>query len=385
MFVDEADIQVTAGNGGAGCVSFRREKYVPKGGPDGGDGGRGGSVILIADPNKDTLMDFAGRHHWKADNGQGGMGKKMAGLDGEDLIIPVPVGTLIYDSEHGTRLADLNRPGKKSVVAKAGKGGLGNWHFRSSVNQVPRYAEPGTMGQERHLHLELKLIADVGFVGMPNAGKSTLLRAVSAARPKVADYPFTTLDPQLGIAILPGDRRIVMADIPGLIEGAQHGAGLGVAFLKHVERTKIIVHLLDLYPSDGSDPAENYRTIRHELEAFSPELAGKREVIAANKLDLAIDDEALDHLKAELAGQEIFAISGSSHQGVQPLLERLWQVLQEEKTKEPPEEEEEVEEVAEAPAIQRRAQEDGVEESPEDQESLLEERKPRAKKTKKAE
>jgi GTP-binding protein len=339
MFVDEADIQVSAGNGGSGCVSFRREKYVPKGGPDGGDGGRGGSVILVADPNKDTLMDFAGRHHWKASSGQGGMGKKMAGEDGEDLIIPVPVGTLIYDAEHDIRIADLNKPGKRAVVAKAGKGGLGNWHFRSSVNQVPRYAEPGTMGQERRIHLELKLIADVGFVGMPNAGKSTLLRAVSAARPKVADYPFTTLDPQLGIAILSGDRRIVMADIPGLIEGAQNGAGLGVAFLKHVERTKIIVHLLDLYPSDGSDPAENYRIIRRELEAFSSELAGKREVIAANKLDLATDSEALEHLQAELAGKEIFAISGASHQGVQPLLDRLWQVLQEEKAKEPPDEE----------------------------------------------
>ena len=348
MFVDEADIQVTAGNGGAGCVSFRREKYVPKGGPDGGDGGRGGSVIIVADPNKDTLMDFAGKHHWKADNGQGGMGKKMAGVNGEDLIIPVPVGTLIYDAEHGMRIADLNRPGKRSVVAKAGKGGLGNWHFRSSVNQVPRYAEPGTMGQERRLHLELKLIADVGLVGMPNAGKSTLLRAISAARPKVADYPFTTLDPQLGIAILDGDRRIVMADIPGLIEGAQHGAGLGVAFLKHVERTKIIVHLLDLYPSDGSDPADNYRIIRGELEAFSPELSGKREVIAANKMDLAIDTEAIDQLRAALPGQEIFPISGSSHQGVQPLLDRLWNVLQEEKAKAIPEEEEDEPEEVEA-------------------------------------
>ncbi|HET6248796.1 MAG TPA: GTPase ObgE [Tepidisphaeraceae bacterium] len=385
MFVDEADIHVQAGNGGSGCVSFRREKYVPKGGPDGGDGGRGGSVILVADPNKDTLMDFAGKHHWNAPNGQGGMGKKMAGLDGEDLIVPVPVGTLIYDADHGMRIADLNRPGKRSVVARAGKGGLGNWHFRSAVNQVPRYAEPGTLGQERRLHLELKLIADVGFVGMPNAGKSTLLRAVSAARPKVADYPFTTLDPQLGIAILSGDRRIVMADIPGLIEGAQHGAGLGVAFLKHVERTKIIVHLLDLFPSDGSDPAANYRIIRGELEAFSPELAAKREVIAANKVDLAVDNDALDHLKADLPGKEIFAISGSSHQGVQPLLERLWQVLQEEKAKQPVEAEEEdepaEEKIAAAPVAPRRAQEDGVEETPEDQESLLEERKGRKKKS----
>ena len=337
MFVDEANIQVTAGNGGQGCVSFRREKYVPKGGPDGGDGGIGGSVIMVADPNKDTLMDFAGKHHWKARSGQGGMGKKMAGENGGDLIIPVPIGTLIFDVEHDALLADLNKPGKKAVVARGGKGGLGNWHFRSSTNQAPRYAEPGTEGQERKLHLELKLIADVGLVGMPNAGKSTLLRAVSAARPKVADYPFTTLDPQLGIAILTGDRRIVLADIPGLIEGAEHGAGLGHAFLKHIERTKIIVHLLDLYPSDSSDPAENYRVIRRELEAFSAELGGKREVIAANKLDLAIDEEAIEKLRAALPDKEIFAISGASHQGLQPLMDRLWDVLREEKAKEPAE------------------------------------------------
>jgi len=339
MFVDEADIHVTAGNGGSGCVSFRREKFVPKGGPDGGDGGRGGSVIFVADPNKDTLMDFAGRHHWKAQSGQGGMGKKCAGLNGEDLVVPVPVGTLIFDAEHRVRLADLNKPGKKAVVARGGKGGLGNWHFRSSTNQAPRYAEPGTEGKERHLHLELKLIADVGLVGMPNAGKSTLLRSVSAARPKVAAYPFTTLDPQLGIALLPGDRRIVIADIPGLIEGARNGAGLGVAFLKHIERTKIIVHLLDLFPPDESDPAENYRIIRGELEAFSAELCNKREVIAANKMDLATDDNAaLDKLRADLAGKEIFPISGASHLGLGPLMDRLWVVLQEEKAKAPPEE-----------------------------------------------
>lgn len=327
MFVDEADIQVTAGNGGAGCVSFRREKYIPKGGPDGGDGGRGGSIIMVADSNKDTLMDFAGKHHWKARSGEGGMGKKMAGENGPDLIVPVPIGTLIYDAEHQILIADLDTPGKQAVVAKGGKGGLGNWHFRTPVNQAPRYAETGEEGQMRQLHLELKLIADVGFVGMPNAGKSTLLRAVSAARPKVADYPFTTLDPQLGIAILPGERRIVMADIPGLIEGAQHGAGLGIAFLKHIERTKIIVHLLDLYPSDGSDPAENYRVIRNELESFSPELAAKREVIVANKIDLSVDDDALNAVRAALRGKDVMAISGASHAGTQPLLEHLWKIL----------------------------------------------------------
>src|SRR5947209_14170536 len=292
MFVDEAQIHVKAGDGGAGCVSFRREKYIPKGGPDGGDGGHGGSVVFYADAHKDTLLDFAGKHHWHAQRGEAGMGAKMYGKKGEDLVIPVPPGTLIYDADHSILLADLDAPGKRVTIARGGQGGRGNWHFRSPTNQTPRYAEPGTEGQERKLRLELKLIADVGLVGMPNAGKSTLLSAISAARPKIADYPFTTLQPQLGIAELVGDRRLVLADIPGLIEGAQHGAGLGHAFLRHIERTKVIVHLLDMYPTDDSDPAENYRTIRRELEAFSPKLAQKRELVAANKMDLAIDDEA---------------------------------------------------------------------------------------------
>jgi len=335
MFVDEAIIEVHAGNGGNGCVSFRREKYIPKGGPEGGDGGNGGSVVMVADPNKDTLLDFSGRHHWKAKRGEPGLGKKMAGLSGDDLIIPVPPGTLIFDAEHQILLADLDIPQKSIVIARGGKGGRGNWHFKSSTNQAPRYAEPGTEGQHRRLRLELKLIADVGLVGMPNAGKSTLLRAISAARPKVADYPFTTLDPQLGIVELDRERRIVVADIPGLIEGAQHGAGLGHAFLRHIERTKVIVHLLDLYPSDGSDPAENYRTIRRELEAFSPTLAEKREIIAANKMDLAVDNDAIDHLRTELAGKEVFAISGASRQGVDDLLELLWKILHQDKSSEP--------------------------------------------------
>ena len=331
VFVDEAQIHVKAGDGGQGCVSFRREKYIPKGGPDGGDGGHGGSVIFVADSSKDTLLDFSGRHHWTAPKGQPGMGKKMAGESGADLIVPVPPGTLIYDSDHNILLADLNELGKQIVIAKGGKGGRGNWHFRSPTNQAPRYAEPGTEGQERHLKLELKLIADIGLVGMPNAGKSTLLRAISAARPKVAAYPFTTLDPQLGIVELPGFRRMVVADLPGLIEGAQTGAGLGHAFLRHIERTKLIVHVLDLYPMDGSDPAENYRTIRRELESFSKELAEKREVIAANKIDLATDDQAIDRLMSELPDKEIFPISGATHQGTDSLLETLWKILQDEK------------------------------------------------------
>jgi GTP-binding protein len=336
MFVDEALIHVKAGDGGHGCVSFRREKYVPKGGPDGGDGGDGGSIIFLADPHKDTLLDFAGKHHWNAPRGEGGMGKKMAGLSGEDLVIPVPLGTLIYDSEHGGLLCDLETPGRKVTIARGGKGGRGNWHFRTPSNQAPRFAEPGTEGQERNLKLELKLIADVGLVGMPNAGKSTLLRAISAARPKVAEYPFTTLEPQLGIVELVGDRRIVVADIPGLIEGAQHGTGLGHAFLRHVERTKVIVHLLDLFPIDGSDPAANYRTIRAELEAFSPLLAAKQEIIAANKMDLATDDgEALAKLQADLPTRTIYPISGATHEGVPALLEALWSILKTERERLP--------------------------------------------------
>jgi GTP-binding protein len=253
----------------------------------------------------------------------------MAGEDGENLVIPVPPGTLIFDEDHDMiLLADLNEPGREVTIAKAGRGGLGNWHFRSPTNQTPRYAEPGGQGQERNLKLELKLIADVGLVGMPNAGKSTLLSVVSKARPKIAPYPFTTLNPELGIAVLSGDRRMVFADIPGLIEGAHAGAGLGHDFLRHIERTKIIVHLLDLFPPDGSDPAANYRTIRAELEAFSPSLATKEEFIAANKTDLATDSEALDKLLQELPEKEIFAISGATRSGVDSLLETLWKRLQ---------------------------------------------------------
>jgi GTP-binding protein len=253
------------------------------------------------------------------------MGKKMAGLSGDDLVIRVPPGTLVYDTDRGNiLLADLVEPERPVVIARGGKGGRGNVHFKSAVNQAPRYAESGTAGEERHLRLELKLIADVGLVGMPNAGKSTLLRAISAARPKVAAYPFTTLDPQLGIVELDGDRRLVVADIPGLIEGAQQGAGLGHAFLRHIERTKVIVHMLDLFPAYGSDPADNYRVIRRELEAFSCALADKQELIVANKIDLATDDQPLAALRAKLSDHHIFAISGATHRGVSDLLDAMW-------------------------------------------------------------
>ncbi|CAN5499933.1 GTPase ObgE [soil metagenome] len=327
MFIDEAKIYVKAGDGGAGCVSFRREKFTPKGGPDGGDGGSGGSIVFLADENKNTLLDFAGKHHWIAERGQHGMGSKCFGLSGNDLIIPVPVGTLVYDADTEMLIADMDADGKRVIIAQGGMGGRGNVHYKSSTNQAPRYAQTGTEGAARNLNLELKLIADVGLVGMPNAGKSTLLRTISHARPKVADYPFTTLEPQLGIADLVGYRRMVVADIPGLIEGAQHGAGLGHAFLKHIERTKIIVHLLDLYPSDGSNPADNYHKIRKEIESFSDVLAKKDEVIAANKLDLSIDDEELEKLRKDLPGKEIHAISGVSKQGVEKLLDVIWHRL----------------------------------------------------------
>ncbi|HEX8341863.1 MAG TPA: GTPase ObgE [Tepidisphaeraceae bacterium] len=327
MFIDEAIIHVKAGDGGRGCVSFRREKYVPKGGPDGGDGGNGGSVIFVADESKNTLLDFAGRHHWNAQRGEHGMGKKCYGKAGEDLVIPVPVGTLIHDTEHGVTLADLDAAGKKVRIAKGGHGGRGNFHFRTPSNQAPRYAEPGTEGQERSLKLELKLIADIGLVGMPNAGKSTLLAACSAARPKVADYPFTTLEPQLGIVELVGERRIVMADIPGLIEGAQHGAGLGHAFLRHIERTKAIIHLVDLFPVDGSTPAQNYRKVRDELEAFSGNLASKPEIVVANKTDLSPDSDALDALRAEMPNKTVMAMSGATRAGLAELLEATWTLL----------------------------------------------------------
>ena len=328
-FVDEAIIHVHAGAGGDGSKSFRREKYVPKGGPDGGDGGDGGSVVFVADPNKNTLIDFAGKHHWRADNGENGARKKMYGRGGEDLIVPVPPGTLVHDVNKSITIADLTDPGSTAVVAKGGKGGRGNFHFRTSTHQAPREFEEGTPGEERNLKLELKLIADVGLAGLPNAGKSTLLAAVSAARPKVADYPFTTLAPQLGIVNLAGDRQFVLADIPGLIEGAHGGAGLGHAFLRHVERTKLIVHLVDLYPPEGSDPAEHYRTIRRELEAFSPALAAKPEVVAGNKIDLTPgeDDDAIARL-TEAVAQPIFPISAATRVGIPALLAEVWSRLQ---------------------------------------------------------
>jgi GTP-binding protein len=331
MFVDEAEIYVKAGDGGNGCVSFRREKFVPKGGPDGGDGGNGGDVYFETQEGKDTLLDFAGKHHWKAEGGRPGEGSGRSGSAGRDLVIPVPAGTLIYDKDVDLLIKDLNEVGMKVLVCKGGKGGKGNKAFATSTHQAPREFEPGQPGQERNLRLELKLIADVGLVGMPNAGKSTLLSRTSAARPKIAPYPFTTLEPVLGIVELPGFRRFLMADIPGLIEGASEGAGLGHDFLRHIERTRILVHILDIMPLDGSDPVANYHAIRNELAQHSRILAEKDEVVVANKIDLDPDGARLKDLQDRL-DRKIVPISAATGQGIRELSELLWQRIQTAKT-----------------------------------------------------
>ncbi len=333
MFVDQAVIQVNAGKGGDGCVSFYRGRGLPKGGPDGGDGGRGGDVHLHADPGLNTLVDFRGARHWRAENGEPGRGKQQFGAAGKDLTIRVPPGTLVYDDDSGDLLADIG-PDETVLIARGGHGGFGNEHFKSSTNQTPRQATPGEPGEEFMLRMELKLIAEVGLVGLPNAGKSTLLKALTRASPKIADYPFTTLSPQLGIAELDPSRRIVLADIPGLIEGASEGAGLGHDFLRHIERTSVILHLLDCDPPGGGSPAANYRAIREELAGYSPELAEKPELIALSKVDLLGDEElqreVMQDLCAELrlgADQRVLAISSASGEGIRALLEALWEML----------------------------------------------------------
>lgn len=336
MFIDSAIIQVKAGDGGNGRVSFRRLKYEPKGGPDGGEGGDGGSVIAVGDPNTNTLLDFRHKRLWKAQSGEHGRGKQQYGASQMDLPINMPPGTLIYEtggSEGEVLLADL-KEGDRVVIAKGGKGGRGNEAFKTPTHQAPREAEPGEAGEEKTLRLELKLIADVGLVGLPNAGKSTLLSATTRATPKIADYPFTTLAPQLGIAELDGERRIVLADLPGLIEGAAAGAGLGHDFLKHIERTRLIIHVLEVKPADGSDPADNYRKIRKELEDYSVELAEKPEIIALTKTDLLESDA--DAAKTEKSlrtalrlgrGDEVHRISSARREGLRELLESAWKML----------------------------------------------------------
>jgi len=290
-FVDEASISVEAGKGGNGCLSFRREKYIPKGGPDGGDGGHGGSVYLLADGQVNTLVDFRYVRRYKAETGQGGMGSEMSGRQGEDLYLKVPVGTTVVDEDTLEILGDLVEDGEVLKVAEGGRRGLGNIHFKSSVNRAPYQTTAGTMGESRNLKFEMKVIADVGLLGLPNAGKSTFIRAVSAAKPKVADYPFTTLVPNLGVVSVAKHKSFVVADIPGLIEGAAEGAGLGIRFLKHLVRTRILLHVVDMNPYDGSTPAENAQVIIDELEKFSPELVNRERWLLLNKLDIVPEDE----------------------------------------------------------------------------------------------
>lgn len=336
MFIDQATIQVKAGDGGNGKVSFRRLKYEPMGGPDGGEGGDGGSVIAFGDPNQNTLLDFRHKRLWKAKPGEHGRGKQQYGASQNDLIINVPPGTMVFEqTESGEHLLADIKEGDRVVLARGGKGGRGNEAFKSPTNQAPREAEPGEPGEEKVLRLELRLIADVGLVGLPNAGKSTLLSATTRATPKIADYPFTTLSPQLGIAELSAERRLVIADLPGLIEGAAKGAGLGHDFLRHIERTRVIVHVIDACPADGSDPIENYRAIRRELEQYSAELAEKPEVIALSKTDLLSGDaevkEAVSSLRIRLrlgAREDVFPISAARRTGLRELLEACWAILQ---------------------------------------------------------
>ena len=325
MFVDEALIKVRAGKGGNGCIAFRREKFVPRGGPSGGDGGHGGSVILQSSSRLNTLTHFRYQPEQKAENGRQGEGSKCTGRTGKDLVLDVPAGTLVYDAETEELLRDFDQPGQRFIVAQGGHGGRGNTHFRSSTNRAPRYAEDGTVGQAMAVRLRLKLLADVGLVGFPNAGKSTLISAVSAARPKIANYPFTTLQPNLGVVDLGEFDSFVMADIPGLIEGAHGGHGLGDRFLRHIERTKILIHLVDLSEVTSRDCVQDYEIVARELSKFSPKLAEKPCIVAGTKLDAMQQAERIQALQhhCEALGLEFAAISAVTGEGISDLLRKV--------------------------------------------------------------
>ncbi|MEE9558680.1 MAG: GTPase ObgE [Candidatus Brocadiales bacterium] len=325
MFIDEATIYVKGGDGGHGCVSFRREKFVPRGGPDGGNGGKGGDVIILTSEKIDTLMDIVSKVKYIAEDGRHGEGSNREGRSGKDLIIRLPAGTVVKDRDSGRVLKDLTEPGQRVCIARGNKGGKGNKHFVTPTNRTPRIAGTGKKGQERWLKLELKLVADVGIIGMPNAGKSTLLSLISKAHPKVAPYPFTTLQPHLGIVKIEEYQTIVVADLPGLIEGAHSGVGLGDEFLRHVERTKLLLHLVDIAPKSGPDPVEAYRMIRRELELYNPELSNKREIIAVNKTDL-VDQTTCAKIVAELkqvASRPVYSISARTGNNLDALLKAI--------------------------------------------------------------
>lgn len=343
MFIDRARIFVQSGKGGDGMSSFRHEKFVPKGGPNGGDGGQGGNVVLVADRNVNTLVDFRYRRLFKAKPGGKGEGSNKYGRNAEDLLITVPLGTIVKDEETGQIMADLSRDGQRAIVAKGGRGGRGNWHFRTSANRTPTFAERGEPGEERWLRLELKVLADVGLLGYPSVGKSSILRKVSAAQPEVAAYHFTTLNPILGVVNLPDHRSFVMADIPGLIDGASEGVGLGHDFLRHIERTKILIHVVDVSGIEGRDPIEDYEKINAELAKYSEKLARKRQVVAANKIDLLGDSDNLERLMDYMTahGVEVYPICAMTGEGMDKLLERVWTML-EEYVEEPDETTEEV-------------------------------------------
>jgi GTPase len=329
-FVDQVRIQVKAGDGGDGCVAFRREKYVDKGGPSGGDGGNGGSIVFEADPQLTTLLDYRYQQHHTARGGENGRGSDQNGANADDMVLRVPVGTLVKDDSSGEVICDLSEPGQRFVAAQGGRGGLGNINFATSTRQTPRFAQEGTKGEGKTLVLELKLLADVGLLGFPNAGKSTLISRVSRARPKVADYPFTTLVPNLGVVQYKDGLSFVMADIPGLIEGASEGAGLGLQFLRHVERCRVLIHLVDLSaPGEGREPLADLDVLNKELKKYSPELAKKPQLVAANKVDLPEAREKLKAFRSKLKRRkkDVFAISSATGEGVDKLLDGAAKVL----------------------------------------------------------
>jgi GTP-binding protein len=333
MFVDRVTIYCLAGDGGSGCMSFRREARVPRGGPDGGDGGDGGNVLILADVNVSSLGNIVGHKHWRAGRGEHGKGSLMTGKRGEDAVILVPPGTLVRDSERGFLLKDLDRDGDSVIVARGGNGGRGNKHFATSTNRAPRQFERGQPGQTRNVTLELKLIADVGLIGKPNAGKSTLLSRMSRAHPEIADYPFTTKYPNLGLVRTGYDHQFVMADIPGLIEGAHSGSGLGHEFLKHIERTKVLVHLVEPVPSDESNPLENYRTICEELRLYDPALVERPQIVCITKCELAEADSVLEEFTRELSSP-VLPISAVTGQGLPQLVTRILEELAAQKERE---------------------------------------------------